>query len=680
MRFSRRANAYVDDDIKEGVMEEELMHHVPNFALERIEKFAKLLRNRFEGHKSDEIRLNEALNNTISRTIEVNRQYEILITEQELYFKQESTMVNAILESNEDATISNLEAQETSLEFNFNHRKAISKATQDSFNLIAKAIDESSQTQLEIALEEAQNLEASKSNEILEQQQCIKLSRTEIDVIRGNIKHTMETTKVYAGEFEEWTDTVTAVVESDRYKWIKEEFGKWVEECHVVQYLFFPVHKCEPDYKTWVEHRRVERREYAGNIEHVYNLQCFAIDLQESLDLIKNPDFNLDNPNIGKDNETANNVFIKVLERGAKLKNVKKLTDDAFEEFKDGFKWVKKNLKNPPSSEVVERRLKTVLFNMAELGNEVREFSEAVLKFLEKKIQLETTIKNANLSTSLVNYISTKLKDLKQTQIPDYPKEKYEKTLDTFKDEYKQASKERKETMKQDLKKSFNELKEKFEDFKQSAIDDIDDTANALHKKITLRKQKSIEDKAMAMSVFEDYCSALFYHNFETCDSSNKPAHTDTIDTVIDKIDKMNWNILKQSDVTVQGKVPTKFEEKQAIIRDTKLDEPVKTLLEYKSVLINLKDYFPASTTKNAARFRIHSVQVYPQSKDGFTLASSESQKSTEEVMIGIGFPTKFTDQAPDGHKYTFYTSFPHYCRTAYIKRHGGNSKRYFFE
>ena len=217
-------------------------------------------------------------------------------------------------------------------------------------------------------------------------------------------------------------------------------------------------------------------------------------------------------------------------------------------------------------------------------------------------------------------------------------------------------------------------MKEKFEDFKQSAIDDIDDTANALHRKISLSETKSIEDKSMAMSVFEDYCAALFYHTFETCDPSNKPSHVDTIDTIIDKIDKISWNIFKQSYVSVQGKVPTKFDQKMVIISDTEFDEPVKTLLEWKSVLINLKDYFPASITENVARFRISSIEVYPlsDSEDEWILQSSDSQTSTEEVMIGIGFPTEFTDKAPDGNKYTFQTSFPHYCRTAYIKKHKG--------
>ena len=172
----------------------------------------------------------------------------------------------------------------------------------------------------------------------------------------------------------------------------------------------------------------------------------------------------MDNPNIGKDNETANNVFIKVIERGAKIQNVKKSTDDAYKDLTNAIKWVKENVKNPPSSEGLERRLKTVLSNVADLGNQVREFSENVLEFLKKKIRLEATIKNANLSTNLVDYISTKMKNLKQTKIPNYPKEKYEKVLDTIKNEYNQASKERKETMKEDLKKSFNELKEKFED------------------------------------------------------------------------------------------------------------------------------------------------------------------------------------------------------------------------
>ena len=263
---------------------------------------------------------------------------------------------------------------------------------------------------------------------------------------------------------------------------------------------------------------------------------------------------------------------------------------------------------------------------------------------------------------------------LNQTQIPNYPKEKYEKVLDTIKNEYNQASKDRKETMKEDLKESFNELKEKFEDFKQSAIDDLELTAHALGTKKMLRQQKSFKDKAMAMDVFEDYCAALFYHTFETCDPSNKPSHVDTIDTIIDKIDKISWNIFKQSYVSVQGKVPTKFDQKMVIISDTEFDEPVKTLLEWKSVLINLKDYFPASITENVARFRISSIEVYPlsDSEDEWILQSSDSQTSTEEVMIGIGFPTEFTDKAPDGNKYTFQTSFPHYCRTAYIKKHKG--------
>ena len=130
------------------------------------------------------------------------------------------------------------------------------------------------------------------------------------------------------------------------------------------------------------------------------------------MEVIQNPDFNLDNPNIGKDNETANNVFIKVIERGAKLQNVKKSTDDAYKDLTNAIKWVKENVKNPPSSEGLERRLKTVLNNIADLGNKVREYSKNVKEFLLTKIRLETTIKNANLSTKLVDYISTKMENL----------------------------------------------------------------------------------------------------------------------------------------------------------------------------------------------------------------------------------------------------------------------------
>ena len=226
----------------------------------------------------------------------------------------------------------------------------------------------------------------------------------------------------------------------------------------------------------------------------------------------------------------------------------------------------------------------------------------------------------------------------------------------------------------EDLKDVFKNLTMTCDVIRDSILEHLDATSHSIKLKLRSNQEKEIDDKAMSMQIYQDYCQAKFYHNFGMCDSSLKPSFSDSLEEVLDKIHRLQWNIFSQNSEGVQQHRPTKFSQKDILIKDTENDKPVSLLREWKTAHINLKEHSQGNIiTEKSARVRVSNLEVYLYDENGNLLPSKE-ETSRDEITIGITFPKNFTDKAPNGKYYGFETSYRHYCRTAYYTDSNGNN------
>ena len=296
---------------------------------------------------------------------------------------------------------------------------------------------------------------------------------------------------------------------------------------------------------------------------------------------------------------------------------------------------------------------------------------------------LKTNIIQADLiyanSTEMIKNITNNLKaqrkrfDSSRQEI-NTAISKFNGEVENAAEKYRKASNELKKELEKNLKDSFKNLSMTCEVIKDSILEHLDKTSHSIQLKLRSNQEKTINDKAITMQIYQDYCQAKFYHNFGICDSSLKPSFSDSLEEVLDKIHRLQWNIFSHDSEGVQYHRPTKFSRKDILIKDKENDKPVTLLREWKTAHINLKEHSDKNImTEKSARVRVSNLEVYLYDENGNLLPSKE-ETSKDEIKIGISFPTIFTDKAPNGKHYRFQTSYRHYCRTAYYTYSKGNN------
>ena len=70
----------------------------------------------------------------------------------------------------------------------------------------------------------------------------------------------------------------------------------------------------------------------------------------------------------------------------------------------------------------------------------------------------------------------------------------------------------------------------------------LDHMANSLEEKKYGLKLASITHRSMLISLFDNYCQALYFSTFKLCDQTDKPFLGDEIEVLLDKLGNLQWD------------------------------------------------------------------------------------------------------------------------------------------
>jgi len=169
---------------------------------------------------------------------------------------------------------------------------------------------------------------------------------------------------------------------------------------------------------------------------------------------------------------------------------------------------------------------------------------------------------------------------------------------------------------------------------------------NGIQQKFFGLKIHSMNQRAMVMSVFVDYCEADFYNTFETCDQHIVlPYLSDQFDTLLHKLVQLDWNAVTSPN-NLPG-MPIKFSGQ--LWRDSSYI--IESLKNLKMVDINLNDL--DNFFDDFWRVRIDSLSLILLDADGYPIQSCGTTFGCE-ISIKIRFPTIFSDVDYYGEEQSF--------------------------
>jgi hypothetical protein len=61
-------------------------------------------------------------------------------------------------------------------------------------------------------------------------------------------------------------------------------------------------------------------------------------------------------------------------------------------------------------------------------------------------------------------------------------------------------------------------------------------------------KDHSMNQRAMIMALYADFCDTQFYHSFTECSRSQKPLMSEDFEILLQKLGEIQWDTLTSSD------------------------------------------------------------------------------------------------------------------------------------
>ena len=277
------------------------------------------------------------------------------------------------------------------------------------------------------------------------------------------------------------------------------------------------------------------------------------------------------------------------------------------------------------------------------LVTEASQFAENVLALAERNDELAVARQDRDATIEEIKRIEQLLVDLAQERENfeadrNQAKAEYEQWLEDMKAEYDQMTEQLREEYRKKITESFEKFKSVFKGLSVSYNDQIYHLMAAIHQKFYGLKEHSMNQRAMVMSLFVDYCDADFYHTFQTCDKKNLPYMSDDLDTILAKLIDIQWETITASE-NIPG-TPIDFsgefiiENNGGLIGDKK-QYVIENLRDRHETEINLKELDIYNRFDDFWRVRIERLVLVLKDKDG-VLIQSNGTTFGREIQIKI--------------------------------------------
>ena len=133
-------------------------------------------------------------------------------------------------------------------------------------------------------------------------------------------------------------------------------------------------------------------------------------------------------------------------------------------------------------------------------------------------------------------------------------------------EQYQTLTEEQRQEFIRQIKERFDAYQQVFLSMKNSYRNSLEDLITSVEDKSYNLKIASMNQRSMILVLYNDYCDALYFHDFTECDQSNIPAMSDDFDTLLDKLISLEWDVLTNMGNLVPP--PQKYKNVPVILQD----------------------------------------------------------------------------------------------------------------
>ena len=618
------------------------VHNVPTYSEDTISSLAGIMHDSMTDYKLNELAQEEQLYIASGRLQDMKTQFEVVQQQQQFYFEKEKAELEQIWA-----------AEDTEWQFNFDHRNEIADNIGGALNDINGQMNDMQEQDLELARAEA---EAS----LQHIQDVINKYKTQVERLLTLTQGSIDVQAKLVEDLQQQSHDMD--IEFKKFE-IAIEDWKHEQEAKAVWGIF----KAVLSFGIGLATGEIDPTVIGDIIENIVEIEELLIELIEIIEncnAISEMIDGLDLEDFGDINLNLDTNFKDALQDAIDMK----MKSGSFDEI-ERTATIKLDALNAATDYGIDGTDDVMMACVAvsdtghQLVNEASNFADNVLMLSERNDELAVAKADKERAIAEIEHIEQMLKDLKaerdefearrnQTQAD------YENKLQEMEDEYKTMTAERREEYRKEITALYDNFQQGFNELGDRYTEQLYMLMTGIHQKFYGLKIHSMNQRAMVMGLFVDYCDADFYNSFVSCDERNiAPYMSDELDVLLEKLTALQWNT-----VTSPENLPNKPENFESALEvDSKAQDlggvrtyVVDSLKNTSRVDINLKDLdIDDALYDDFWRVRIETLKMILYDADGYPL-QSQGSTAGKEISIRISFPTLFTDRDQKGYPHSF--------------------------
>ena len=607
------------------------VHNVPTYSIETVSSLANLMHDRMTNYKANELQQETQLSLATGRATDMQISFETVKMQQQQYFSTELSILDSIWA-----------AVDNQWDFDFAHRNGIEDQISSSMDAIQNQIFDMQEQELKAALDEAimsqQHIDdviESYENQVARLNDLVKAS---VDVQSQLMERLKENTNNMEHEF-------------DNFKHAIEDW-KHKQEVKAMFAIFKAVFSFGIGIATG-NPEDLDIGEVIGDIMEIFDLLMELIEIIESCQDIQDMINDLDLDNLADINLSLGTSFKDSLQTMVKLK----LKGTDFDEL-DRTATIKIGIMNQATNFEIEGADDCMMacLSVTDVGhqmiNEASDFADVLLRLSEENDKLFVAKEDRERTTKQIEDITKQIEDLKAMKEQfmadrEQSKKDYEDQLEEMKASYHNITDELRAEFKEKIMFSFKQFETSFNSLSKSYDRQIFLVISTIHQKFYGLKEHSMNQRAMILSLYLDFCDAEYYNSSKTCGEQNLPYMSDDIDTLLGKLIDIQWESVISNE-EIPG-TPIEFDGSFVIesnpdtLYGGKRNFLVDTLRNTSQVGINLRDLDVNNRFDDFWRIRIETIKLTLLDDNASPIQSSGTDFG-EEIQIKIRYPTIFND------------------------------------
>jgi len=622
------------------------VHNVPAYSLGTVKELAHIMSEKMALYKANERAQENLMSLASSYAQDAQVQFDIVEASQKLYFEKEQLQLDLIW-------------QQAEIDWNtgFAHRNEIEGQISDSLDTINDQLYDMKTQALDLALNEAQSSKDHMENVVSQYQSQVNRISDKVTKSINYQKELKEKMKKASVDMQDLFDT------------FEKEVNEWKEEQKAkAAWGFF---KAFVTFGISIAAAIVDPAAIGACISAAFDIIDLIMDLfammetfNELQDMI---DELLDSFNdIADIGPKLNSNFKDALGRSVELK-LKAPSFDVLDRTAE--------IKIADLNEVTNNEIACipdVMLAMTAVSNighqlisEAADFAETCLELAERGDALAVAKADLERTTQEIDDILNKRQALEDERKifendRNKAKEEYERWLKDLQDQYNDITEEALAEFKEKITDSFKAFQQTFTRIADAYKDQLFSVTEGIHQKFYQLKEHSMTQRAMVISIYQDFCDALYYATFKSCtaDEYKMPSMSDEFEEILEFLSDIQWDAIQAGQYL--GNQPQPFTRTVTIndneewLSNGKPNKYLENLRLTGEAAFNIADV-DQYLTNRYWRVRIDSIWISLHYEDGSAFLSPSYDSTWDPTFqVDIYFPTMFNDKDSNKMKHAF--------------------------